>query len=168
MSDSESLTHFDEQGRARMVDVGAKPATQRTAVASATIKMGSRTAELIRNRELSKGDVIEVARIAGIMAVKQTPNLIPMCHSIHVDSVNVEFDFSDSTTLDIVATVTALDRTGVEMEALTSASVSALTVYDMCKSVDREMVVQQIRLEKKTGGKSGDFERAPTARNETG
>jgi cyclic pyranopterin phosphate synthase len=156
---SETLSHFDEQGRGRMVDVSSKADSHRIAVARASIEMKATTVELIRNRELSKGDVIEVARIAAIMAVKQTPNLIPMCHSIHVDSVDLEFKFSSPTHLLIEATVGATDRTGVEMEALTSVSVAALTVYDMCKSADREMTIRDVQLVRKTGGKSGDFER---------
>lgn len=157
---SESLTHFDESGRSRMVNVGDKPTTQRVAVASASVEMDPKTAALVADRKLSKGDVFEVARIAGIMAVKQTPNLIPLCHSVQVDSVDIKFEFKSESSLKIVSTVSATDRTGVEMEALASVSVAALTVYDMCKSVDRAMVVRNICLEKKTGGKSGDFERA--------
>ncbi len=162
---SESLTHFDESGRSRMVDVGGKSATRRVAVASASVEMDPATARLIGDRKLSKGDVFEVARIAGIMAVKQTPNLIPLCHSISVSSVDIRFEFENDSTLKIVSIVSAMDRTGVEMEALTSVSVAALTVYDMCKSVDREMVVRNICLDQKTGGKSGDFKRTPDARS---
>lgn len=158
---SESLTHFDESGRSRMVDVGNKPTTARVAVASASVEMDPKTAALVSDRKLSKGDVFEVARIAGIMAVKQTPNLIPLCHSVQVNSVDIRFEFENDSSLKIVSTVAATDRTGVEMEALTSVSVAALTVYDMCKSIDREMVVRNICLERKTGGKSGDFERTP-------
>jgi len=160
---SESLTHFDESGRSRMVDVGSKQKSRRVAVASASVEMDPKTATLIGDRKLSKGDVFEVARIAGIMAVKQTPNLIPLCHSISVSSVDVRFEFESDSSLKVVSTVSALDRTGVEMEALTSVSIAALTVYDMCKSVDREMIVRNICLERKTGGKSGDFVRTPDA-----
>lgn len=143
-----------------MVDVSQKGDSRRVAVARGSVRMKKETAALIQNRELSKGDVIGVARVAGIMAVKQTPNLIPMCHSIHVDSVDIEFEFVDDDTLLITATVGATDRTGVEMEALTCVTVSALTVYDMCKSVDKGMVIQNVELVSKTGGKSGDFVRS--------
>lgn len=156
---SETLSHFDEQGRSRMVDVSKKADSHRIAIAQATVTMKETTAALIQNRELAKGDVIEVARVAAIMAVKQTPNLIPMCHSIHVDSVDVEFEFCGVDALQILVTVGATDRTGVEMEALTSVSVAALTIYDMCKSVDREMTIGDVQLVRKTGGKSGDFQR---------
>jgi len=142
-----------------MVDVSHKSDSRRVAVARATVRMNSETAELIQDRKLSKGDVIEVARVAGIMAVKQTPNLIPMCHSIHVDSVDIEFEFVGEDQLSITATVGATDRTGVEMEALTCVTVTALTVYDMCKSVDKGMTIQEVGLVSKTGGKSGDFVR---------
>ena len=142
-----------------MVDVSHKSDSHRVAVARAMIRMKAETAELIQNRELAKGDVVEVARVAGIMAVKQTPNLIPMCHSIHVDSVNIDIEFVSKDQLSITATVGATDRTGVEMEALTSVTVTALTVYDMCKSVDKSMTIQEVGLVSKTGGKSGDFKR---------
>lgn len=142
-----------------MVDVSHKSDSRRVAVACAKVQMKATTAELIQNRELAKGDVVEVARVAGIMAVKQTPNLIPMCHSIHVDSVDIEFEFVSKDQLSITATVGATDRTGVEMEALTCVTVSALTVYDMCKSADKGMTIQEVGLVSKTGGKSGDFAR---------
>ena len=153
------LTHFDDQGRSRMVDVSHKQDSRRVAIATAIVEMKPETAELIQNRELSKGDVIEVARVAGIMAVKQTPNLIPMCHSIHVDSVDIDFEFIDQQQLQITGTVAANDRTGVEMEALTCVSVTALTVYDMCKSADKGMTIRDVGLVSKTGGKSGNFVR---------
>lgn len=153
------LTHFDDDGRSRMVDVSLKEDSRRVAVARGSIHMDGKTAELIQNKDLSKGDVLEVARVAGIMAVKQTPALIPMCHSIHVDSVDIEFKFSSTNELTITATVVATDRTGVEMEALTCVTVSALTVYDMCKSVDKGMTIRNVGLVSKTGGKSGDFVR---------
>ena len=153
------LTHFDDQGRSRMVDVSHKQDSRRVAIATAIVEMKPETAELIQNRELSRGDVIEVARVAGIMAVKQTPNLIPMCHSIHVDSVDIDFEFIDQQQLQITGTVTANDRTGVEMEALTCVSVTALTVYDMCKSADKGMTIRDVGLVSKTGGKSGNFVR---------
>ena len=143
-----------------MVDVSHKDDSRRVAVARGKVEMKAETAGLIQNRELSKGDVVEVARVAGIMAVKQTPNLIPMCHSIHVDSVDIDFEFTSETRLTITATVGATDRTGVEMEALTCVTVSALTVYDMCKSADKGMTIREIGLVSKTGGKSGDFVRS--------
>jgi len=142
-----------------MVDVSQKSDSHRVAVAKAVVRMKRETSGLIQNRELLKGDVIEVARVAGIMAVKQTPNLIPMCHSIHVDSVDIAFEFEGDTELAITSTVGATDRTGVEMEALTSVTVTALTVYDMCKSADKGMTIHEVGLVSKTGGKSGDFVR---------
>lgn len=142
-----------------MVDVSHKSDTHRVAVAAAIVRMKPETVGLIQNRELSKGNVIEVARVAGVMAVKQTPNLIPMCHSIHVDSVDIDFEFVSETELSIKSTVGANDRTGVEMEALTSVTVTALTVYDMCKSADKGMTIHEVGLVSKTGGKSGDFVR---------
>ena len=157
---TDPLTHFDDQGSSRMVDVSQKDDSRRVAVARGTVRMQSETSALIQNRELSKGDVIGVARVAGIMAVKQTPNLIPMCHSIHVDSVDIAFEFTEENELTITATVGATDRTGVEMEALTCVTVSALTVYDMCKSVDKGMTIESVALVSKTGGKSGDFVRS--------
>lgn len=153
------LSHFDDQGRSRMVDVSHKQDSHRVAVAKAVVRMKPETVGLIQNREMSKGDVIEVARVAGIMAVKQTPSLIPMCHSIHVDSVDIDFEFVSDTDLSISSTVGAKDRTGVEMEALTSVTVTALTVYDMCKSADKGMTIHEVGLVSKTGGKSGDFVR---------
>lgn len=157
------LTHFDDEGRSRMVDVGEKQISRRTAIASGTIQMKPETAELIRDRKISKGDVIAVARLGGIMAAKQTANLIPLCHPVRLDSITLDFVFDEAAAnpaeLKITATVMATDRTGVEMEALTSVSTAGLVIYDMCKSVDREMTISNIRLDKKTGGKSGDFRR---------
>ena len=153
------MTHFDETGASRMVDVGAKAETIRIARASAIVRMESATLALIRNKELSKGDVLEVARLAGIMAAKKTADLIPLCHPLPITSVTLEFTFPDETSVRIDAIVQVFARTGVEMEALTAVSVAALTVYDMCKAVDRGMTVERIRLEEKRGGKSGDFRR---------
>ena len=155
-----SLTHFDESGACRMVDVGGKPETQRTARASGLIRMQPATLNLIRDRKLAKGDVCEVARLAGIMAAKKTADLIPLCHPLPLTSVTLDFAFVEPDALRIDAVVTVFGRTGVEMEALTAVSVSALTVYDMCKSADRGMTIEQIRLEEKTGGKSGTFARS--------
>jgi cyclic pyranopterin phosphate synthase len=158
------LSHFDESGAARMVDVGQKPVTERMARASVLVRMLPATMALVRDRQVSKkGDVLEVARLAGIMAAKRTGELIPLCHPLPLDSITVEFGLpdesvgSDLATLTIVTTVGSTGRTGVEMEALTAASVAALAVYDMCKSVDRGMVIERLQLEEKRGGKSGHF-----------
>jgi cyclic pyranopterin phosphate synthase len=153
------LSHFDESGASRMVDVGAKPVTVRAARASARVRMLADTVRLIRDRKLAKGDVLEVARLAGIQAAKRTWELIPLCHPLPLDGVDVrlEFDGDDGVRIEVTARATA--RTGVEMEALTAASVAALTIYDMCKSVDRGITIEQIRLEEKLGGKSGHFTR---------
>jgi cyclic pyranopterin phosphate synthase len=158
-----SLTHFDATGASRMVDVGGKAETVRTAVASAVVRMTPATLALIRNKELAKGDVLEVARIAGIMGAKKTADLIPLCHPLPLTSVEIAFEFTSESTLQIKATAKVFARTGVEMEALTAVSVAALTVYDMAKAVDRAMTVEQIRLESKAGGKSGDFRHPDTA-----
>jgi cyclic pyranopterin monophosphate synthase len=156
------FSHFDDSGAARMVDVGQKPVTERIARASARVRMLPATLALVRDGIASKkGDVIQVARLAGIMATKRTGDLIPLCHPLPLDSVSIDFAFpTDSAVLAIEATVRTTARTGVEMEALTAATVAALTVYDMCKSVDRGMVIEQIQLEEKSGGKSGHFKRA--------
>jgi cyclic pyranopterin monophosphate synthase len=153
------LTHFDEHGAARMVDTSAKPETLRVAKASALVRMAPATAALIRDRALAKGDVLEVARLAGIMAAKRTGELIPLCHPLPITSASVDFAFVADDLLRIESTVRVFGRTGVEMEALTAASVAALTVYDMCKAVDRVMTVERVRLEEKSGGRSGDFKR---------
>lgn len=151
------FTHFDAAGKARMVDVGTKPITARSARASACVKMLPETLSLIRNGGHKKGDVSAVARLAGIMAAKRTGELIPLCHPLPLDSATVDFEFVDTQTLRIEARVGCTGRTGVEMEALTAVSVAALTVYDMCKSVDRGMTIDQVRLEEKDGGRSGHF-----------
>lgn len=154
------LTHFDEQGASRMVDTSAKPETQREARASGRVRMEPATLQLIRDRGHAKGDVLEVARLAGIMAAKRTGELIPLCHPLPITSAAVAFSFEGDALLHIEATVKFFGRTGVEMEALTAVSVAALTVYDMCKAVDKSMTIERIRLEEKTGGKSGPFYRA--------
>ena len=154
------LTHFDDQGASRMVDTSAKAETLRTARASAVVRMAPTTLVLIRDKSLSKGDVLEVARLAGIMAAKRTGDLIPLCHPLPLTGVSVDFSFTDNDRLRIDATARVVGRTGVEMEALTAAAVAALTVYDMCKAVDRGMTVEQIRLEEKSGGRSGHYVRA--------
>ncbi|MEX0586467.1 MAG: cyclic pyranopterin monophosphate synthase MoaC [Pirellulales bacterium] len=153
------LSHFDAQGASRMVDVGDKPITVRTARASGRVRMKPETLALIRDRKAAKGDVLEVARLAGIGAAKQTGTLIPLCHPLLLDAVAVDFEFLDDQQLAITATVRATGRTGVEMEALCAVSVAALTIYDMCKSVDRVMAIEAVRLEEKSGGRSGHFRR---------
>ena len=153
------LTHFDKAGSARMVDVSEKEVTVRTAVAEGEINMSAETMRLIREGQLSKGDVLQVARIAGIMGAKATPDLIPLCHPIPLDKVEVEFEELDESTLKVQATARATFKTGVEMEALTAATIAGLTVYDMCKSADRAMTLGPFYLVEKTGGKSGHFKR---------
>lgn len=153
------LTHFDERGASRMVDVSGKEITLRTARASARVSMQPATLEKIRDRQLSKGDVLEVARLAGIQAAKRTWELIPLCHVLPLDGVEIHFHFPDASSLSIEAVARVQARTGVEMEALVAASVAALTVYDMCKSIDRGMQIEAVRLEEKTGGRSGHFQR---------
>ena len=150
------LTHFDAEGRAVMVDVSDKPETQRTATARVSVAMRPETAELIRSGHAKKGDVLGVARLAGIMASKRTADLIPLCHPLPISAVTVDLVAGDSA-VDIEATVRTTGRTGVEMEALTAASVAALTVYDMCKAVDRAMRIDGLRVVHKDGGKSGEF-----------
>jgi len=153
------LTHFDADGNARMVDVSVKDATERTATARGSVLMQPETAALIRDRGVKKGDVLSVAQLAGIMGAKRTPDLIPLCHPLQLSSVNVDLVLDDGrNAVDITATCKLTGSTGVEMEALTAVAVAALTVYDMCKAVDRGMKITDIRLVHKTGGKSGTFE----------
>jgi len=158
-----SLTHFDEKGRAHMVDVGHKAETQREAVAKGRVIMRPETLELIQQGGIAKGDVLGVAQVAGIMAAKRTHELIPMCHPLMLTHVSLDFDPhpspkpDDPTWIDIAATVRTTGKTGVEMEALTAVSVAGLTIYDMCKAVDKAMQIDAVRLVKKTGGKSGDL-----------
>lgn len=162
------LTHFDDSGASRMVDVGDKPVTARLARAEAIVVMQPSTLQLIHNRELAKGDVLEVARLAGIMACKRTDELIPLCHSLGIDSARIEFDVPDESSIRIEATIQVHGKTGVEMEALLAVSIAALTIYDMAKGVDRAMEIRQVRLIEKSGGKSGHFRRevdSPTADN---
>ena len=154
------LTHFDSSGKSRMVDVGEKSVTRRMARASALVTMKAETLDLIKSGEIGKGDVLGVSRVAGIMATKRTSDLIPLCHPIPIDGVTVEFEFLDKHRIQVTATVYTSGKTGVEMESLTCVGVVGLTIYDMCKSVDREMVVTDVRLEEKSGGKSGHFQRA--------
>jgi cyclic pyranopterin phosphate synthase len=154
------LTHFAEDGRSRMVDVTDKPVTHRTARASAQVQMAASTLRLIHDREFAKGDVLGVSRLAGIMAAKRTSDLIPLCHPLPISSIDLEFQSPNDSTLNIEATVTVSGKTGVEMEALTAVAVAALTVYDMCKSVEKGMIIGPIVLEEKDGGRSGHFKRA--------
>jgi cyclic pyranopterin phosphate synthase len=153
------LTHFDDSGNAHMVDVGTKDVTERVATARATIVMQPATLKLIRDKKAAKGDVLTVAQLAGIMAAKKTPDLIPLCHPLALSSVAVILTLDEArNAVDIEATCKLKGRTGVEMEALTAASVAALTVYDMCKAVDRGMVISEVRLLHKSGGKSGTWD----------
>jgi cyclic pyranopterin phosphate synthase len=153
------LTHFDEHGASRMVDTSDKPETLREARASGLVRLAASTAALIRDRALAKGDVLEVARLAGIMAAKRTGELIPLCHPLPLTSARIDFAFEGDTLLRVEAVVRVFGRTGVEMEALTAVSVAALTVYDMCKAVDRTITIERVRLEEKSGGRSGTFRR---------
>jgi cyclic pyranopterin monophosphate synthase len=153
------FTHFDSAGNAAMVDVSAKPVTDRTATARARVMMRPETAAMIREGTAKKGDVLGVARIAGIMAAKRTAELIPLCHPLPISAVTLEL-VAEEAAVEIAATVRTTGQTGVEMEALTAASVAALTVYDMCKSVDRGMRIEAVRLVHKAGGKSGEFVQA--------
>ena len=158
MSSDEKLTHLDAQGKASMVDVGAKPISERIAIASGSVVMKAETLAMIRAGNLKKGDVLAAARIAGIMAAKRTADLIPLCHPIALDKISLDLAFDNSNhAIDIVATVKTSGTTGVEMEALTAVSVAALTVYDMAKAVDRDMRLSNIRLLEKRGGTRGDF-----------
>jgi len=152
------FTHFDDEGRAVMVDVGAKAATERTATAKGTVVMAPETLAMIVEGRAKKGDVLAVARLAGIMAAKRTPELIPLCHPLMLTKVAVDLTPAPPDRVEIAATVKLTGQTGVEMEALTAVSVAALTVYDMCKAVDRAMRITGIRLTHKAGGKSGEYE----------
>lgn len=155
------LTHIDEHGAARMVDVSAKQPTQREALAAGEVRMQPTTLALIQAGDVAKGDVLAVARVAGIMATKRTPELIPLCHPLPITSVTVDFEFdTERSVIAITSCVRCTGITGVEMEALTAVSVAALTIYDMAKAVDRSMAIQNIRLLEKHGGKSGDWVRA--------
>jgi cyclic pyranopterin phosphate synthase len=160
MSDR-GLTHLDPLGRARMVDVTPKDPSHRRAIARAKVTMDPDTTSLVARGAITKGDVLAVARVAGIQAAKRTPDLIPLCHPLLVGSVLINFRIED-TFIEVEAQVETIDRTGVEMEALTACSVAALTIYDMCKSVDRTMVIGDLTLWEKTGGRSGAFRRDPT------
>ena len=156
---SEKLTHFDDQGASRMVDVGAKAVTDRVARASGMVRMQTATLKRIQERGFAKGDVLEVARLAGIMAAKRTSELIPLCHPLPLDGVTISFAYPDDQSIGISAEVRVTAKTGVEMEAMVAVSIAALTIYDMCKAIDRGIVIEQVRLEEKSGGKSGHFVR---------
>jgi cyclic pyranopterin phosphate synthase len=153
------LSHVNDRGEARMVNVGLKADTLRKAIATGGVRMLPDTLSQIRRNQVKKGDVLAVARIAGIMAAKKTPELIPLCHTILLNEVSVEFEFVDEDYIRIIATAESSGKTGVEMEALVAASVSALTIYDMCKAVDRGMSVENVQLQEKSGGKSGTYNR---------
>ena len=155
---SERLTHVDETGAARMVDVSGKDVTARTATASGRVLVSEQVVALLRGEGVPKGDALAVARIAGIMGAKQTPSLIPLCHPLAVSGVSVELSVADDA-VEITATVRTTDRTGVEMEALTAVSVAALTVIDMVKAVDKAAVITEVRVEEKSGGRSGTYRR---------
>ena len=152
----EKMTHIDAEGRPCMVDVSQKPDTQREAVAKGIVSMKNSTFDLIKKGGIAKGDVLSVAQLAGIMAAKQTPHLIPLCHPVLIGDTVIEFNLDDSnSTVEITTSVKSIGKTGVEMEALTATAVAALTIYDMCKAVDRGVKIENIRLVKKSGGKSG-------------
>ena len=154
------FTHFNDQGRAKMVDVGEKPISQRTAVAAGRVLVNEHTFALIQSGGVKKGDVLTVAQIAGVMGAKHTPDIIPMCHPILVDGINLELHLDEQRkSVEIWASVSCDGRTGVEMEALTAVATAALTVYDMCKAVQRDMVITDIRLVEKTGGVHGNYHR---------
>jgi cyclic pyranopterin phosphate synthase len=162
MAENQHFSHFDATGKARMVDVSQKSETERQAIAAGSITMSPLVYGMIRQGSVQKGDVLGVARIAGIMAAKKVDQLIPLCHPLAITAADLAFSFNDEQyTINVEATVSITGRTGVEMEALTAVSVAALTVYDMCKAVDKNMVISDIRLLQKSGGKSGLFVRTP-------
>ena len=164
MADEKRLTHFDSAGNAHMVDVTQKGETARRATAAGAITMSELAYDMVRQGSVKKGDVLGVARLAGIMAAKKVDQLIPLCHPLAITGVDLDFTFNDATrTIGIAATVSITGRTGVEMEALTAVAVAALTIYDMCKAVDKSMVISDIRLLQKSGGKSGVFVRETAA-----
>lgn len=159
---ADELTHFDESGGSRMVDVSAKAVTLRTATASGIVRMQPATLQRVKQGTLSKGNVLEVARLAGIMAAKRTDELIPLCHSLPLEGVTIDFTLAEPDSVHISATTRVTNKTGVEMEALVAVSAAALTIYDMCKAIDRGLVIERIQLEEKTGGRSGHFVREAT------
>ena len=152
------LTHFNESGRSRMVDVSAKDETERTAKATAKVITNAHTYELIREGKMKKGDVLAVAQVAGIMGAKRTPDIIPMCHPIMLTGVDIDYEMDDEEcSITVISTAKCCGQTGVEMEALTAASVAALTIYDMCKAVQRDIRIENVHLVEKSGGKSGHY-----------
>ena len=156
----DKLTHFNQEGRARMVDVSAKPETERVAVAKGEIRMKPETLALVKDKALAKGDVLAVSQVAAIMGAKKTSELIPMCHPLFLSGIDVSFTIDEEQSkIDIEAKVKTTGKTGVEMEALTAVSIAALTIYDMCKAVEKGMVIGNIYLQSKSGGKSGDYYR---------
>jgi cyclic pyranopterin phosphate synthase len=159
------FSHFDEQGASRMVDVGDKPVTHRWARVSAQVTMDPQTLQRVLDRQVAKGDVLEVARLAGIMAAKRTDELIPLCHTLPLTSVEIHFQPRSDTVLGLEARVETEAKTGVEMEAFLAATVAALTIYDMCKAVDRAMAIGPVQLEEKGGGRSGHFVRERSVEN---
>ena len=159
-NETSTFTHFDSHGNARMVDVGKKSETERVAEAGGNIKMSPRAYALVKSGSIAKGDVLGIARVAGIMAAKKVDDLIPLTHPLMINKVDISYAWhEEDTSIDIVAIVGITGKTGVEMEALTAVSITALTIYDMCKAVDKSMVIRDIRLLKKTGGKSGTYVR---------
>lgn len=156
---ADGLTHLDAQGNVHMVNVGAKAETQRTAVAAGEVRLSPEVVDLLHRGDIEKGNVLAIAKTAGIMAAKRTSDLIPLCHPLLLDHVDIDFVLREDR-IEIIGAVSMTGRTGAEMEALTAVSVSALTIYDMCKAIDKSMVLGEIRLLRKTGGKSGTFERA--------
>jgi len=156
---ADKLSHVNSSGEAKMVDISLKGETIREAVAKGSVMMQPATLEQVKNASLKKGDVLAVARIAGIMAAKKVPDIIPLCHMIPIDSITIDFDLTANDRIGITATVKSAGRTGVEMEALTAVTVAALTIYDMCKAVEKGMTITNIYLETKTGGKSGAYHR---------
>jgi cyclic pyranopterin phosphate synthase len=159
---ADRLTHLDESGRVRMVDVSEKQITERLAVVGGEIRMAPETIQLVINDQIAKGNVLETARLAGIMAAKRTAELIPLCHALNLTAVDVVFTIG-SDHIEVETQARVADRTGVEMEALTAATVALLTIYDMCKAVDRAMVITQVRLQEKSGGRSGHYQRQDTS-----
>lgn len=154
------LTHIDSEGKAKMVDISSKDETERTASAYAEVSVSQKLFRLIKKNEIEKGDVLSVAKIAGIQAAKRTSELIPLCHNIFISKIDLDLKLnSDDNSVEIISYARTVSRTGIEMEALTAASVAALTVYDMCKAVDKSIVIKEIKLLTKTGGKSGDYKR---------
>ena len=156
---AKKLSHVSSSGEAKMVDISRKDVTVREAVARGSVIMKPTTLEQVKNASLKKGDVLAVARVAGIMAAKKVPDFIPLCHTIPIDSITIDFDLSATNCIGIIATVRSTGKTGVEMEALTAVTITALTIYDMCKAVEKGMTITDIYLESKTGGKSGTYKR---------